>query len=372
MKTLTRTLKAVFLLLIGFALCERQANAQAKTLKEEITAIAKEIQKTLEDEKQDSIAIGDFTGPASMETNFGPAIQKVLMEELAAMKININKKATLSIKGDYFRGDDPKNADQKVVVNLNFRVHAANGKVKAEFSAEIKNNIEIAKMLGVTIALPKKGDDEVRNEEIKKRLDNPKVHIDGTKIMTSKDGEFAVEMLVKSNAAGPAAPRKAKDEEGQAFVGINRNELYEIKIYNLSRFEGAAAINIDGLDVFAFSQVKDPKNGLPKYSHFIIPAGQTLTVYGWHKTNDVADSFLVTEYGKGASSQAQIASGKVGVITLTFRSSGLVPDDLPQDDGSKDAKNNETGFGPPIKTDLQEVARKTGKVREIITVRYSR
>lgn len=372
MFTRQQILRAVCLALIGLAVGSGRAEAAA-TIKEEVAAIAKEVQKTLEDEKQDSVAIGDFTGPASMETNFGPAIQKALTEELTKLKINVTKKATLSIKGDYFRGDDPNKTEQRVTVNMVFRVHAANGKVKAEFSAEIKNNLEIAKMLGVTINFTKKSDEEKRNEEIKERLTDPKVTINGTKVMATKNGEFAAEILVKSNAAGPATPRQPKEEDGQAFVGINRNELYEIKLHNLSKFEAACAINIDGLDVFTFSQIKDPKNGLPKYSHFIIPAGQTLTVFGWHKTNEVSDTFLVTQYGQGAASQRQIASGKTGVITLTFRSSGSVPDDLPQDDGSsKDFKNNETGFGPPIKTDLQEVERKTGKVREIISVRYSR
>lgn len=367
-----RTLTAVCLIVIGSAIGCNRAEAAA-TIKEEVASIAKEVQKTLEDEKQDSVAIGDFTGPASMETNFGPAIQKALTEELTKLKINVTKKASLSIKGDYFRGDDPNKPEQRVTVNMVFRIHAANGKVKAEFSAEIKNNLEIAKMLGVTINFTKKSDEEKRNEEIKEQLTNPKVAIDGTKVKATKNGEFAVEILVKSNAAGPASPRAPKEEDGQAFVGINRNELYEIKLHNQSNFEAACAINIDGLDAFTFSQIKDPKTGLPKYSHYIVPAGQTLTVFGWHKTNDVSDSFLVTQYGQGAASQRQIASGKTGVITFTFRSSGSVPDDLPQDDGSsKDFKNNETGFGPPIKTNLKELERKTGKVREIITVRYSR
>jgi len=372
MRTLHRILMTACLCLIGFAGMANRADAQVKTLKEEITGIAKEIQKTLEDEKQDSIAIGDFSGPTSIPTNFGPAIQKALSDELLALKININKKASLSVKGDYFRGDDPKNFDQRVVVNMAFRVHAANGKVKAEFSAEIKNNIEIAKMLGVTLNFPKKGDDEVRNEEIKKTLDNPTVHFEGSKVKVSRNGEFAAEILVKNSPAAKAFPRQMKEVEGQAFVPLDVKEIYQIKLINPTNFEVAVAVNIDGLDVFTFSQIKDPATGRPKYSHFIIPAGTDLIVYGWHKTNEVADSFLVTEYGQGAASQAQIASGKVGVITLTYRSSGVVPDDLPQDDGSKNAKILETGFGPPSKTNLKEFERKTGKVREIITIRYNR
>ena len=41
-------------------------------------------------------------------------------------------------------------------------------------------------------------------------------------------------------------------------------------------------------------------------------------VAGWHRNNAVVDSFLVTEYGKGAVSKANASRGKVGVLSVTF------------------------------------------------------
>ena len=131
MSALVRNLKVATVAMIGMLLASSRSEAAA-TIKEEVAAIAKEVQKTLEDEKQDSVAVGDFTGPASMETNFGPAIQKALINELTKLKISVIKKASLSIKGDYFRGDDPNKPEQRVTVNMVFRIHAANGRVKAD------------------------------------------------------------------------------------------------------------------------------------------------------------------------------------------------------------------------------------------------
>ena len=54
-----------------------------------------------------------------------------------------------------------------------------------------------------------------------------------------------------------ATPRSAQAQMGQAFVGIGRHEIYEVRIYNHAAGEAAATLAIDGLSAFAFSEIRD-------------------------------------------------------------------------------------------------------------------
>ena len=70
--------------------------------------------------------------------------------------------------------------------------------------------------------------------------------------------------------------------------------------------------------MFTFSDLMNA-DSRPLYKYYIIPAGQSALITGWHKDNKTVYSFLVTDYGKGASSRLAGASrGQEGVLTLTF------------------------------------------------------
>jgi hypothetical protein len=157
-----------------------------------------------------------------------------------------------------------------------------------------------------------------------------------------------------------------------AFAPVGKNQEYEIVVFNESRDEIAAAITVDGIDVFNFSEDIDPKTKKSLYTHFVISPGSELVLPGWHKTvgskrDDNFLAFLVTEYGKGAHSKLfpqQAAEGTVGAVTVgiskTLNIQGSKPPEL------------ETGFGRPIKRDQKPVERTIEKPHVFITVRYDR
>lgn len=126
------------------------------------------------------------------------------------------------------------------------------------------------------------------------------------------------------------------------------------------------------LDRAGFTRSGVSEQNRPRYNHFIIRPGEAI-ITGWHQTNDRADSFLVTEYGKGAMSQVAHASrAKVGVLTVTF-ALAWQGDNVPEEEkGSRNAGGNETGFGPPVQVKQQEVKRTIGVVRDVLSVRYTR
>src|SRR5205085_2729693 len=142
-----------------------------------------------------------------------------------------------------------------------------------------------------------------------KAKEKPTVFIDGTRIKSSKDSLYAIELLVKpykEYEKQAAQPRAAQEKDGQAFAPIDRGEIYELRIFNYAPVEAAVTATIDGLDLFTFSDDRkdDKKDGPPKFSHFFVdPATDgkpgEVTIVGWHKTVDPKRkdnflSFLVT------------------------------------------------------------------------------
>jgi hypothetical protein len=344
--------------------------AEARTLREEVrTALAEPVQKLLEEEKAEAVAVGEFTGPAQLDSNAGPGIQQILTEELEALKVNVQKKANLSVKGRYAKVED-KDGSGQIAVKLTAEVLDRNDERKAEFHALLRGTADIARLLGLTVSLPpadEPGAGKARNQELDRRAGKPQVHVDGSKVSASADSPYAVEVLVKATAEGQAEPRAARVEDGQAFVDIKRGEIYEVRVSNSTSSEAGVTLTVDGLDAFAFSEVRDPNTGQPKYSHYIVQSGGTATIPGWHLRDQPPDnyaSFLVTEYGKGASARAVAqAQGQRGVITVTF---------APAFEGKPRSSADETGLGPPRSVEVTPVQRSIGAVSETVSIRYTR
>src|SRR5262249_11918815 len=69
-------------------------------LREELRRFAAEVKKLLKDEGQDSIDVGEFTGPPTPKTSAGPGIQQLLIEQLNGSKVHVKEGAGLYIKGE--------------------------------------------------------------------------------------------------------------------------------------------------------------------------------------------------------------------------------------------------------------------------------
>jgi hypothetical protein len=356
------------LLAAGMALAP--AARGTELLRKELATVAQAIKQVVDEEKQEAVAVGEVTGPAQLDTNAGPGIQQLLIAELQALKVSVQKKANLSVKGRYAKVPDPKDPTL-ILIKLTIQVLDANDEVKQELRAEVRGNLDIAQMLALTVALPPKADAKARNEEINDRVTKPEVFVQGSKVQARKGSPYAVEIRVKPYDKAPAQPRPAKVENGLAFVPIQRDELYEVHAFNNASHEAAVTLTVDGIDVFAFSDVKNPKTGRPQYTHYVVAPGKDLPIVGWHRTNKLADSFKVTAFAESAAAKLLRGSSRVGTITVTFHAAWS--GDTPPDDerGSRDA-GNATGFGPPRETNLKEVQRRIGVLREAISIRYTK
>src|SRR5262245_36623397 len=70
-------------------------------LRKELAAIAKGIATALKGLGHDSVAVGEFTGPAQLATSSGPCITKMLSEELPKNGVAVKRVASIGVKGEF-------------------------------------------------------------------------------------------------------------------------------------------------------------------------------------------------------------------------------------------------------------------------------
>jgi hypothetical protein len=203
-----------------------------------------------------------------------------------------------------------------------------------------------------------------RHQQLHDALGKPEVHLRESEIRPTKDSPYAIELLVKDGKE--YRPRKAIDEKGQAFVKIDRDEVYAVRLINDSADEAAVTLAIDGLSMFAFSENRD-------YEFILVPAGKSAVIAGWHRNNKVSDAFQVTEYAKSAAAQLLTPPAKMGTITATFAAAWPLNSRPPRDEKfAKGDRGDATGRGPEVRQAYEEVERHVGLVRAVISVRYTR
>jgi hypothetical protein len=342
------------------------------TLREELGRFAERIKKVLADEKLEAIDLGEFTGPPSPATSTGPGIQQLLLEELTARKVKVQRRAGAYVKGEYLPVEvDTDAVRDRVVLRLEAVVRDGKGRKLAAMKADVKSNLDIVRLFGLTCKLPTKGDAGDRNEELTRILEKPRAFADGTRVLARKDSPYAVEVLVRG-AGGRAAPRMPSLDDGQAFVPIGSGARYEVRVYNDSAYDTAASVSVDGIDAFTFSQVREAKTGRPQYTHYIVPAGKTATVQGWHRTDQRAASFEVGSYGDSAAARLLRANPRLGTITVCFHAAWKGKDAPPDEKGSRSPDDVGTRLGPPIEAGTRPVQRTVGVLRDSVSVRYSK
>lgn len=340
------------------------------------TDIAAGVKKTLAKRGEKAVAVGEFTGPARVPANAGGAvIRHALVHALEAAGVTIDQKAALELKGDFlFRSDSGESV--RVTARLVDGDGAEVESIRAESWCE---PAVIANTYGLTAAgrveMWSNGSSIVKPvgpDDLAAAREKPRVHLAGTEVRVQKESPYAVEILVKDAPDGAAKAVTPKEENGLAYVPIPRDRYYEVKVTNRSPHAAAITLTIDGLDQFTFSDVRDEKTGKPRYSNVVIAKGQSHAIRGWHRTNEKADSFVITSYAKSAAAEKLVSSAKTGTITVTFAAAWQKPEERPKDEYLAPTAGPATGRGESVKTELKEARYTTGEIREIVTVRYAK
>lgn len=352
--------------------------AAEDAIEKELAALVTDVAKVLEKQSQGDIRIGKFTGDGDVPSNYGPEIQRVLIAEFAKKKIGVNKDALIEIKGDYAPAkenpDEPRLTEMFVrinasLVNTKTRIALANIPV---FSRATYGNEALAKTFAVPVSLPPGADRSTRAEKIREAIEKPATHVGNALVRSKADSPFAIEMLVVPNAAAadPKAGRAATLDKGLAFVEIHKTEVYRVRIHNAAPFDVAVRLTVDGLDQFVFADKEFcDGTGRSKFQYMVVPAKGSAVVKGWFRNLKTADSFLVTEYAKGAVAQLDASQGEVGVVNAQFFAAFATEEELRKNEGGKDAA---TGRGDPVGVDLKVVTRHIGNLRDQVSVRYTK
>jgi hypothetical protein len=391
------------------------ARAQPKIVGSFEEVVADAAAEVLKRTGNQPVSVGEFTRTGLRNTNSGPPIADLL--EKALLKINpgsVKPDADFEVKGDYSLQEVDREQDRKKtgagvvrlsdfvpnhlqVIAIKFRIIPLKGgeEDRIPITRFVDDNRAIGRILQISgpVETGDGGslDQQIkRNKRIAELAKKSECFVDPsapTIVKSVKESPYSIEILAEplsehlahqdeqskhnpteqSKHHPTPLPATIDPKSGLAFVDIPEKFIYEIRAFNASGQEAAIAVNIDGLNIFQFSEDVDKSTGAPLYNYLVFD--KRTTVVGWHKSvaGKRFDRFLVTEYGKGASSQTgRPASGRTGVIQVAFSRSGPLPKD------SRGRGGKETGFGPPEHVDQAPVERKISDAVDYVTVRYTR
>ena len=386
MQRLTHIVPFVLAVLSGpFAARPAHASAELRTVLAEFSG---DLKKLLDGQGENSVAIGQFTGPANFPTSGGPGIAQIFAEELAKKGVQLKTRAKFGVKGVYrlteIPAEDPddKRLGRKVLaIEIEATVVDQFDKPLSDiaFKRQIRGEATVFQLTGIPAALPTNGNQTTERErdlELRKNLTDPKAAINGAVVRSKEGSPYAIEILVGGN------PRAAENKDGLAFVSIRRGEEYAVRLINESPHETAVQLRIDGLSMFAFSETRhkdDTQKGEPLYTAIILPPKKDgkpgeAVIRGWHVNNKATDKFVVTEYAKSAAASLN-HTANLGTITATFQAAWEEGQKPPADEPGKSrghGAGDATGRGDRIGEEYKEVVRQFGVIRDSASVRYTK
>jgi hypothetical protein len=357
--------------LMSTAGCLLSTPARAEdALRTELAAVAKGIAEAVKGLGHETIAVGEFTGPAQLASSGGPVITKTLTEELPKNGLTVKRVAAVGVKGEF---EDVKDKQSGLLAaRIKGTVTDRSGQVLFTFSRGVFSETVLAALFGTTAKLPTDLPPAERNSELEKSLDKPKVFVQGSRVSAAADSPYAVEVWAAPQPGGKYQPRSAGVQDGLAFVPLRRGEVFGVRLVNKSPLDAAVTLTIDGLNLYAFSDVKDPKTGRPRYTVVIVGAGQEVFLPGWHRTNEVSEEFVITEYARSASAELR-STAPTGTITAAFAAAWPKDKPPPADEPSGNSRSADAvGRGARVAQKYIEVERNVGVVRSTVSVRYSK
>jgi hypothetical protein len=166
-----------------------------------------------------------------------------------------------------------------------------------------------------------------------------------------------------------------EEDDAILFAGLEKDNIYAIRLFNNTDRLAAATVTIDGLNMFAFSEVP----GYRALGKVLVPPRAErpdgVLFKGWHHTNADSYAFQVCDVGESAVAELQgdgpHIDDQVGVITVRFAAAAdlskgeILPEDEPK------SASLATKKGPLVGQTYVDRDVHIGLDREVISVRYS-
>ncbi len=346
-----------------------EASASSGSIDEAMKSMAKNIKEVMDRFQYESISIGEFTSPPQMVSSGGTGLAKSLISHLEETGIKVSRRAPIGFKGEYFTDVD---AEGKPIAKVEGRIVDERGRsllsftsLTKELKAVVKDASSIASVMGLTFDSDPNQSESAQQDKLQDALKHPNVVVSNHAVRSSKHSPYAVEVHTSTSPHGPFQPGTPVNDEGMAFVAIEQGHYYTVELINDSSHDAAVVLTIDGLNVFAFSEIK-------YYQHFIVPARSHSMIRGWHRNNRTSDSFEVTNYSKSAAATLLPNGGSLGTITAIFSAAWPVNQAPPPDERSAKFGSRGTARGQEVSAKYREVERHVGVVRSSVSIRYEK
>jgi hypothetical protein len=358
---------AVLLLLLP-AMSRAAEEKRFSSMKTAMAELAVDIGKTLREQGLESIAVKTFDGPAG--TSASSRIAQALTEQLQAnTKLNVTTAAgSWSVAGEYFAEMNPSSGKLEVFIESTLKNQRGREQARL-LTPIITDEQETLTLFGVSADLPtqvtpaqaaeNKTVEAVRAETVVAAIDKPQIFVNEGIIKAGSESPYGIEVLIGGQ------PVPADIREGTAFVDIQREQIYAVRLINNSNEDVGVTLTIDGVNTLEFSQ----NPAYRQLGKWVVAAHGTGVVTGWHIVGNQSHSFQVLDYANSAA--AKVSSTKdIGTITAVF--CAAFTGDPPPDEPATGKGGVATGFGPPTEQKLADVVRKFGVVRGAVSVRYDK
>lgn len=364
------------LTLVCCGLCVSSAIAADSTLDDSVNQMGQKLCRYLDAKGYAEISIRSFNGPPELQASAGPGLVQRFTTVFQEQGVAVVDSAAVILTGDYTLVQSiPDQVTVRILGTLmdrtgdvltDFTLADAHipGHDKVHIQSDVNHAQDVVQLLGVTTDLYPEDSAEDRNHDLKKRIENPQVHISGNRCSASSRSPYHMQLMIGQSSL------PLQEQSGKAFVALQRADIYTVRLFNDSEYDAAVKLCIDGLNVFTFSNLKNEK-GQPKYSVYIIPAGKKIELKGWHRTNESVDQFQVMKYADSAAATLQHTQD-IGTITASFFAAWPKGGTRPHDeDFVSKGDGNATGFGPPVRQAAKEVQREIGRLRSSVSIRYA-
>ncbi len=378
------------LTLFALALVRSEPVFAKNTLLDATDEICADVKKFLDGQGKNKVRVGQFIGKGleAGRASSSPLLKEALRISLEKQKIDVvDGKAAFEVTGSFQAIEDEHTGRQAVILTVALDDGLGNevkfqgvSKGKAE-KYYFENVPDVAKVLGITTYLPPNRSEKEQIIEIKDKVDKPACPLDGTRILAGKGAPFAVEILVapettEKRKASDYKVKQPKDQKGLAFVPIKRGEAYAVRLHNLSDYDVAVDLRLDGLNMYYFSEPRNAK-GSRSYYYVVVGPKTHVDIRGWFVTLNDSDEFLVVPREKSVIAQANAGNpAEVGTITAIFhrawdRKAGH-PADEPANANEHSLSGDATGRGQRFQEKYIEVDYAVGTFRGSVSVRYTK
>lgn len=302
--------------------------ATRTTFDGQVFSLSKQIQDTMAYDprlKGQPIAVGEFLGKGEATgTNYGLRIEQTLKDSLREL---LDAQGRFTLTGSYLfiNSQNPDTPDAKVLV-ITAQIRDDRGRDVKPFSVEVNDSDEIAQVLGLTAAFPKKWNFNFqdRNKELQQAKDKPAfTAIDTYRVSAVGAPDLSMGILKKGTLNATTTPVSPENIKGEAFIKMDPGDYYVIELVNSNTIDVVATVTVDGLDVAnTFATDEDPDGKPIHWSGYLLPAGQSMIIRGWlNSIGQKAKSNVFTARVPQPGQQPVVAlnRSRLSVITVQFR-----------------------------------------------------